>query len=304
VADHVGFRIAMQAAGLVPPRDLLDDGRIHRCQVFGKKPSNKSGAYKITPDGRFGGIENWADGTGWREWMAAQPSQLTPEQRCAFLSAQRAAADVAREERKAARDKARWMWGKAKEGPHPYLDRKGICSNGSRVLSDLLLVPMMDWEGEIHSVQTINGEGEKRFLKGGALGGHFHWVRTGDAMGPLLYVCEGFATAATVHAATGGKPVVVAFCTSNLLPVAKVLREHLPRVALILCADNDTKTPGNPGITAATKAAIEVGGRIVIPEVDGGTDFNDVAAVRGLGEARRQLSTSKKPIMPIDGKTE
>jgi putative DNA primase/helicase len=302
--NHVGFRIAMQAAGLVPPKSLIDDGRIHRCQVDGKKPSNKSGAYRLTPDGEFGGFENWATGSGWQQWRPAKPSQLTSEQRCAFLAAQRASADKEREERKQAREKARWMWGKAREGGHPYLDRKGICSNGSRVLGELLLVPMMDWDGEIHSVQTITSEGEKRFLKGGRLGGCFHWVRIGEATGPMLYVCEGFATAATVHAATGGKPTVVAFCAANLLPVAKVLREKIPRAVIVVCADNDAKTPGNPGVTAATKAALEVGGRIVIPYVDGGTDFNDVANVLGIAEAKRQLSTSTKPIKVVDEKAE
>jgi putative DNA primase/helicase len=302
--NHVGFRIAMQSAGLVPPKSLIDDGRIHRCGVDGKKPSNKSGAYRLTADGEFGGFENWATGSGWQQWRAAKPSQLTQEQRCSFLAAQRAAMDKEREERKLASDKARWMWNQSKEGAHPYLDRKGVCSNGSRVLGDLLLVPMMDWDGEIHSLQTITVEGEKRFLKGGRLGGCFHWIRIGKATGPMLYVCEGFATAATVHAATGGKPAVVAFCASNLLPVAKVLRENTPRSVLILCADNDKKTPGNPGITAATKAALEVGGRIVIPDVDGGTDFNDVANTLGMGEARSQLSVSKKPIKVVDEKKE
>lgn len=302
MADHIGFRLAMQAAGLVPPKVLLDDGRIHRCGIDGKKPSNKSGAYRLTPDGEFGGFQNWADGSEWREWRAAKPSQLTPEQRCSFLAAQRAAADKERAERRAARDKAKWMWSQAKEGQHPYLDAKGICSNGSRVLGQLLLVPMMDWDGEIHSVQTISIEGEKRFLKGGRLGGCFHWVRIGQQSGPMIYVCEGFATAATVHAATGGKPAVVAFCASNLLPVSRVLREHLPRVVLVICADNDKKTPGNPGVTAATAAALAVGGRVAIPEVADGTDFNDVAQSMGLGEARKQLSTSKKPIKSIDEK--
>lgn len=299
MSDHVGFRAAMQAAGLIPPKSLLDDGRIHRCGVDGKKPSNKSGAYRLTPDGEFGGFQNWADGSEWREWRAAKPSQLTPEQRWAFLEAQRQAADKERAERRQAREKARWMWGQAKEGQHPYLDRKGICSNGSRVLGELLLVPMLDWDGQIHSVQTITQEGEKRFLKGGKLGGCFHWVRIGQQTGPILYVCEGFATGATIHAATGGKPVVVAFCASNLLPVAKVLRANLHRVVIVLCADND-RTPGNPGVTAATKAALEIGGRIVVPTGIEGTDFNDLVQERGLSEAREVLKRTQKPVHTVE----
>jgi len=293
--DYPGFRIAMEAAGLAPPRILLADGRIHRCQVEGKKPSNKSGAYKLTPDGHFGGLQNWALGSGWQDWRAAKPSQLTPEQRCKFLAMQRAGKDQEREERAAARRKAASMWGAAVEGPHPYLDRKGICSNGSRVLGDLLLIPMRDWDGELHSIQTITSDSEKRFLRGGRLGGCFHWLRIGQTTGPVIYCCEGFATGATIHAATGGRPVVVSFCASNILAVCRVLRENLPRVVLVVCADNDHKTAGNPGVTAATAAALETGARLVVPQGMQGTDFNDLAAEMGITEARKQLQNTVKP---------
>jgi putative DNA primase/helicase len=187
------------------------------------------------------------------------------------------------------------MWSSGAEGPHPYLDRKGICSNGSRVLGDLLLVPMRDWDGELHSIQTVTAAGEKRFLRGGRLGGCFHWLRIGWATGPTVYVCEGFATGASVHAATGGRPVAVAFCASNLLPVCRVLRENLPRVVLVVCADNDHKTAGNPGVTAATAAAIEVGARLAIPAITTGTDYNDLMVESGIAEVKRQLSATVKP---------
>ena len=284
----------MAGAGLVAPKVLLDDGRIHRCGVEGKKPSNKSGAYRISSDGIWGGFQNWAEGSPWQQWKAANPSQLTREQRYKFLAMQKAGADQERQERAAARRKAASMWSAAKEGPHPYLDRKGICSNGSRVLGELLLIPMRDIDGELHSLQTITAEGEKRFLRGGRLGGCFHWVRIGQATGPMIYVCEGFATASTVHAATACRPTVVSFCASNILSVCRVLRENLPRVVLVVCADND-RTPGNPGVTAATTAALEVGGRLAVPQGMGGTDFNDLAAELGISEARKQLQNTVKP---------
>ena len=292
--DHPGFRAALAAAGLIAPTILVNDRRTHRCQVEGKKRSNRSGEYMLTDDGGMGGYRNWAAGGEWTVWLAAKPSQLSAEQRFAFLAQQRAAADVAREERAAARHKAVSMCTAAIEGPHPYLDRKGICSNGSRVLGDMLLVPMRDWEGEMHSVQTIASNGEKRFLRGGRLGGCFHWVRVGQQTGPTVYVAEGFATASTIHAAVAGKPVVVAFCASNLAPVCRVLREHLPRVVLIICADND-HTKGNPGVTAATAAALETGARLAIPRGMTGTDFNDLMAEHGILEVRKQLSATEKP---------
>ena len=97
--NTIGFGIL--GAGLVAPKVLLDDGRIHRCGVEGKKPSNKSGAYRISSDGIWGGFQNWAEGSPWQQWKAANPSQLTREQRYKFLAMQKAGADQERQERKA-----------------------------------------------------------------------------------------------------------------------------------------------------------------------------------------------------------
>jgi len=296
--DHIGFRLAMAAAGLVPPEGrLIDDGRFHRCALDGARRGRKSGTYSITADGRRGGFQNFATGGGWQPWRAEKPSELTKEQRLRYLMVRKASADKAREDATAARKQAQWMWGKAVEGPHPYLDRKGICSNGSRVLGDVLLIPVRDWTGELHSVQKIPADpnGLKLFLSGGRTKGCFHWIRIGQQTGPVVYVAEGFATGSPIHAATGGKPVVVAFSAGNLLPVCHVLRENLPRVVLVVCADNDHKTDGNPGITAAAAAAIEVGGRLAIPSGVTGSDFNDLQAERGIVEVKWQLSATVKP---------
>ena len=297
--DHPDFRRAMQAAGLVPPSDLLADGRIHRCGIEGKKRSNRSGAYSITVDGRFGGYQNWASGSEWQSWRAAMPSQLTPEQREAILEVGRQATAKRLADEKIGRERARLkaveMWGKAVEGAHPYLDRKGICSNGSRVLGELLLVPLCDWGGALHTLQTIQADGTKMFLKGGATGGHFHWIRIGQETGPVIYVCEGFSTGSTIHAATGVKPVVVGFNCGNLGPVCEELRRRLPKTRIVVCADNDHGSPDNPGLTKATEAAKAVRARLAVPHGMEGTDFNDLMHERGIGEVKRQLSATKLP---------
>ena len=297
--DHPDFRRAMAAAGLVPPSDLLADGRIHRCGIEGKKRSNRSGAYSITVDGRFGGYQNWASGSEWQSWRAAMPSQLTPEQREAILEVGRQATAKRLADEKIGRERARLkaveMWGKAVEGAHPYLDRKGICSNGSRVLGELLLVPLCDWGGALHTLQTIQADGTKMFLKGGSPKGRFHWIRIGQETGPVIYVCEGFATGSTIHAATGCKPVVVGFNCGNLGPVCEELRRRLPKTRIVVCADNDHGSPDNPGLTKATEAAKAVRARLAVPHGMEGTDFNDLMHERGIGEVKRQLSATKLP---------
>ena len=302
--DHPDFRRAMMEAGLIPPAQLADDDRIHRCGVLDKPRSNRSGAYRITPDGRFGGFQHWGMGTPWQSWRAAMPSQLTPAQREAILEVGRQATAKRIADEKLGRERARLkaieMWGKAAEGAHPYLDRKGICSNGSRVLGKLLLVPLCDWGGNLHTLQTIQPDGTKLFLKGGSPKGRFHWIRCGQETGPVVYLGEGFSTCSTIFAATGGKPVVVAFNCGNLLPVCEVLRHHLPKTRIVVCADDDRDVvlPNgirNPGLTKATEAAKAVRGRLAVPAGMTGSDFNDVHRELGIAEVSRQLLTTKVP---------
>ena len=303
--DHPDFRAALQAAGLVPPDRLINDRRTHRCQVAGKKPSNRGGSYMLTEDGGMGGYRNWSAGGEWEVWKAAEPSGLTPEQRRQIheVARQATAERLAEEERlrEAARLKALDMWGKATEGLHPYLDRKGICSNGSRVLGDLLLVPVRDFDGHIHSVQTIAADGTKKFLLGGRVKGCCHWIRIGQETGPAVYVCEGFATGSTIHSAMCGRPVVVAYNCGNLLPVCGELRRRLPKTRIVVCADNDHSSPDNPGLTKATEAAAAIHARLAVPTGMAGTDFNDLMQERGIGEAKRQLSSTKASLTAIRG---
>ena len=102
--------------------------------------------------------------------------------------------------------------------------------------------------------------------------------------GPLCIV-EGFATGATIHEATG-YPVAVAGFATNLLPVAQSIRGKLPDILLVVCADDDHATPGNPGRRKGTEAAATVGGVLALPDFGlhrpaGATDFNDLARLRG-----------------------
>lgn len=66
-----------------------------------------------------------------------------------------------------------------------------------------------------------------------------------------------------------GCAVAVAFNCGNLLAVARALRAKFPAVRLVLCADDDIRTPGNPGLTRAREAARAVGGFVAVPRFEG-----------------------------------
>lgn len=291
------FRTALIDAGLVPPTTILADGKIHRCDLDGKK-GKRGGAYQLFPDMLGGGFQDWSSGGGWQKWRSQQ-RQVTPEERArmvAMMGQERAKREAEREAHAlAARQKAERMWSAAREGPHPYLDRKGICQNGTRVLGKLLLVPVRDGRGVLQSLQVIFPDGVKRFLKGGAMEGCFTWLRRGEETGPRIYICEGLATGTTIHAAMRGRPVAVAFSCGNLLPVARRLRAAFPGGKFAICADNDHRTDGNPGIKHATSAALDIHARLAIPRGMEGTDFNDLMIERGIEWVKEQLNKATIP---------
>nr|VFK14976.1 MAG: putative DNA primase/helicase [Candidatus Kentron sp. LFY] len=150
-----------------------------------------------------------------------------------------------------------------------------------------LLVPMRDGEGRLRNFQIIWGSGKKTFLRYGRKQGRFHALGALMA-GGLALLCEGYATAASLHMATG-YPVVCAFDAGNLPHVARVLGKRYPNIRLLLCADDDYLTDKNPGVTAARAAAAAVSGHVVIPQFpldrkgEKLTDFNDLANCKGAG---------------------
>jgi len=204
------------------------------------------------------------------------------------------------------------QWEAASEaGASPYLVRKGVQAHGVRFApGGVLLVPLRDAAGTLRNLQRIapekpaSGAPEKLFLKGGRKSGLWHLLgrSLGDAgtAPAVLLVAEGYATAASLHDATG-YPVAVAFDAGNLQHVARALRKAHPAALLVVCGDDDRDTEAqtgtNPGRLKASAAAQAVRGLVVLPEglPDGGSDFNDLHqhvggaagldAVRGLVQA-------------------
>ena len=97
--------------------------------------------------------------------------------------------------------------------------------DGIRQNSDnALLIPVLDESGALQSLQRIYPDGSKRFLVGGKIqGGHF--VIRGQQEKPIA-ICEGLATGASIHQATGWT-VYVAFSANNLQAVTLSARRKM-----------------------------------------------------------------------------
>jgi putative DNA primase/helicase len=268
------FIAAMSSAGLEPVKPLdLPDGKLVRFRVAGDKAGSCNGWAVLhrepIPCGAFG---SWKTGEQ-HTWKAAGHEAMTPEARAGLCrNIQRASAARADEEAKvraAAAVRASRLWDKSSPAndDHAYLCKKGVRAYGLRVLRDQLIVPARDADGRLHTLQFIGPDSVKRFLTGGRIAGCYYAIgRPGDA----LLLAEGYATAATLYQATG-HAVAVCFNCGNLLAVARALRAKFPRLRLVICADNDAETPGNPGLTAARAAARAVAGSIAVPLFDEAT---------------------------------
>jgi putative DNA primase/helicase len=177
------------------------------------------------------------------------------------------------------------------------ISEKEACSHpyGLKKAADgRLIVPVSDTRRSIlHGLQFIGGEGQKRFLPGTTKKGHFHLIGKPNR---IIFIAEGYATAASIHQATG-KAVVVAFDAGNLKPVAEAVKADWPEVEIIIAAGNDQLKDDNPGITKAKEAARAVGGKMAIPKFQNTdskpTDFNDLHQAEGLAAVRQQLEEAE-----------
>lgn len=262
------FLDQMRAAGITPLRfDPVADGRIHRFRIEGDKAGSRNGWCVLYQDhGAFG---SWKTGEQ-HTWRAESDHTLTAaelaERRRQIDATRRQRAEDEFSTREAARDKANRLWALAKpaDAAHPYLVRKQVKAWGVRQLRTSLLIPARDAHGELHTLQFIDQDGGKRFLTGGRIRGCYCAIgRPADT----LLLAEGYATAATLYEATG-RATACAFNAGNLLPVALEMRAKFPDLNIIVCADDDRHTPGNPGLTKAKEAAAAVNGRVAAPKFE------------------------------------
>lgn len=295
----IQFSEAIKAAGLTPPDSIQADGKLHRFSSNGKR-GDDAGWYVFYGDGvPAGSFGDWRTGFA-QTWRADNGRKLTD----AEIKANRERMETMRKQREAeeirghddAANKAAEILQAAQPAPadSPYLVKKGIKANGAKVHNGLLVLPMRDTGGKLWNIERISPDGsDKKGLYQGKRTGCYFSIGSIKNV-PCLCIAEGFATGASIHEATG-YPVAVAFNAGNLGPVAKAMRDKFPDLPLVLCADDDYLTEGNPGLTNATEAARLVGGVLAIPDFganrpDKATDFNDMHQHCGLEAVQRAIA--------------
>ncbi|MBW5285303.1 AAA family ATPase [Burkholderia gladioli] len=298
------FADAVSNAGFAAP-EIIADGKIHRFDGPEDRKGKKNAWYVLHADGLgAGAFGDWK--TGYQStWTSRAESTLSPAEREAWRARladiRRAADDERKRMHGRAAAKALSIWERALDATtaNPYCQTKRVKPYGLKEFKDrhTLIVPIRNTEKALVNLQFIFADGTKRFLSGGEKAGCCYVFGRGSR--DRVLIVEGFATGASLHEATG-LPVAVAFDAGNLLAVAKALRASMPRTTIIVCADDDSETDGNPGMARASEAAREIGGLVAVPDFgparpSGATDFNDLAALDGLDALRRCIAAATAP---------
>ncbi|EJQ4423817.1 DNA primase [Escherichia coli] len=299
------FRQVLENAGLVLEKDPEMDGEIHRVPTRDDRRGSQSGAYKAYLDGRPSG---WyrdyrsADNSP-TTWTFSRAENIDPLARLHL----KASAQQNRDEKerklqqqynKQAGYARSYLNGLPQATAHEYLTRKGIrAAPGVRLNNkNELVIPFSNGRGEIRSYQRIPVTGGKdaRILKGSEKSGNWFAFGTPENGRPLLFA-EGYATAASLHEATG-LPVLMTIDADNMINVAKNARKIWTDSPFVFCADNDHQRKINKGVSSAKKAAASTHGEVIIPafteaeKAQGLTDFNDLDASRGRDAFQRAMN--------------
>lgn len=201
----------------------------------------------------------------------------------------------------------RRLWSNGKPcNTHPYLERKGVRVHGElrTMFNGTLMIPMT-FRGGISSIQFIKSDGTKNFKGDARAGGTyfkigFDYEINYSLNGDLIVICEGYATGASIHEATG-LPVVVCFSSGNIKNVFPLVRKHFNHAYIVVAADDDWQK--NKDGEKAAKAAVagDISADYVLPDFGDAratetaagrstTDFNDLHRVHGLNAVKRAFA--------------
>jgi len=274
--------------------NLVMDGNIQRCQVHGKR--GKPGWYVIRElNGKvFGKYGDWTTGETYSLSDINGDGGLTAEERSviAMMAKQEAKERKAQQKKAAAASLKVWESAIPCPADHPYLVKKQITPHAARFeeSTGALLVNLINKNGTHSTLQRIWDREEKGKLlfPGGAKKDCCHVI---EGRTDRVFICEGFATGATINEATGCK-VLVAIDSGNLLSVAKTAKGTFD-TRIIIAADNDYAKKDNVGLRKATEAAQVVEIECVKPTGITGTDFNDMATEKGLAAVKAYFNESR-----------
>jgi putative DNA primase/helicase len=271
---------------------------IVRCATLDDKPGKKSGWYVIHEERglMYGALGNWKSDAHYVTFTGRDAASIDSDlMRVITEKAEARKREAAELRRRAAQEAARLVATLSPATPsHPYLQRKQIGPCGALQWGASLLLPISDLDGNLVSTQEIAPDGEKTFRAGCTSKGVFVIGKPT----PTIALCEGFATGASIHEATGMR-VYVMFNAGTLASMAGEIAERegtYGGARIVIAADNDHPNVHgvNVGYQAAQKASEACGNAEIIIPPEAGQDWNDIAILQP--SLLRQAFSRAKPL--------
>ncbi|KJD21044.1 hypothetical protein TM41_09250, partial [Campylobacter jejuni subsp. jejuni] len=318
------FKQALEEEGLIIDGSPIMDGKIHRVKTTNDKGRELSGAYIGYLNNNFpaGFVQNFKTGIKKNWKMQIEKNQSNNIKSPKELHEQikkdqelREKEILALQEKTALKledeyNNARWA-----NSNHPYLKKKGFDENFylKQDNKGSLLIPLKDENGKLWSVQRIFPNGDKiigviktqeekdqgvEYLA--KKQGCFHIIGAKTLHNlKEFYICEGFATGATLYKALN-KPIVMAVDAGNLENVVKKLNTLYPDKNIIIFADNDLKKELKGLENTGKKTALEIKEKysnvsVILPNFtqeqssQGMSDFNDLMSLKGLEFVAKEI---------------
>lgn len=313
------FAGVLKDAGFILPRGIaIMDGKIQRVPTREDTDGKTSGVYRGYLDGHpagwyedhrsADGQVNWTS-TGNRTWDPAR--QIQERAMSAQRHWDRARETQAGYDRMAARLSEQYRRMPEATDAHPYLQRKGVPAMPGLRLDryDNLVIPLQNTDNHLRILQYIKPDGSKLLKKDAEKSGNFFVVGGELRNGRPFMYAEGYATAATLHLASG-LPVVMTVDAGNMVTVAGKLKEKYPDSTHIIAGDDDMTREKNKGQIKAQQTAELTGGPLIMPQFTDDerrraheksasfSDFNDIHAARGLDAVRAQLAPVLDTLCP------
>ena len=298
----------LSAHDLTPynPLDIKADNKRNNYRLHSDPAGKKRGYYKLKESGGFGfgfaGDYRSDECLSWHSGSSQDStrSDINVLREASKVEARRAQEELKKQHEEVARSVSDTILFLDEAGAgNPYLKKKGVQPYGVFESGKDLIIPI-SIRNKVWNAQTIKPDGAKLFEKGGLLKGGSYKIKGED---DTLFICEGFATGASVREATGCA-VYVAFNALNLTQVAPAVLRDNPGKRIVVAADNDHETvvkgePYNTGVIKAEKIKQEYGIPYILPEFEepeGKSDFNDLHASEGIKVLKEKIESALETI--------
>lgn len=262
--------------GVTPPSVIVDD-KIHRFGHEGRcwyvLHESKRGTGT-----KYGFYGDWSK-AGLEEvfFCSKQEGLTTLEKRDEEESRRRLEEEKKRIQGEITKEMRKYYNSLPSASSHPYLEKKGVkAGKDLRLDGDTLIIPLYNSTGEIQTLQRITPRGEKK-LYYGLSSSCVRYIFQGNSR---IFLCEGYATGASIHEATGAT-VISAMFAGNLPKIAGEYK------GAVVVADNDKSQTGENAAKSCEGCDY-----ILIP--DEGMDANDYASSYGLSALNALLLPPKK----------